>query len=96
MKIRFASKSTVVDRNHNNYLVVDAALGTVSLMAYNQMPRNLQDVTKEPARLAFAIEDTCLGFKHDTQNQKLIDTLLNLIDKYSPDELWVFHSKTPI
>ena len=96
MKIRFASKSTIVERKHNNYLVVDVALGTVALMSYSQMPLKLHDVSKEPARLTFAIEDTCLEFKNDAQNQALVDTLQELLDKYSPDEGWKLHSKSPL
>lgn len=96
MKIRFASRSTVVNRKHQYYLVVDVALGTASLMSYSQMPHTLSAVAHEPAVLAFKIEDVCLDYRFDPANEALTKELLDLLNKYSAEEKWVFYSRSPV
>jgi len=98
MKIRFASRSSVVGRKHNYYLVVDTVTCTAHLMACSQMTHSLQQVAKEPALLAFAIEDECAeqnAFGNIVSRASdATHNLLKLLEKYSPDEQWTFHSRT--
>lgn len=88
MKIRFVTKDKY-------YLVIDVPSGTARLMAYNQMPHTLDKVTKEAAVLSFKIEDTCLDYAFDPTNAGLVEDLRALLHKYSPDEKWGFHSRSP-